>query len=96
MSPNSVCRGGAGGNSGTRLRPERLGTGGPVEWPRMSPNSVCGEAGRVMQEPEVRRYRTTLPVEIDGVVYQFGQVVELATERALEYAHALIALEEGE
>jgi hypothetical protein len=38
-------------------------------------------------------YRVVLPVEIDGVVYNFGQVVELDLERAALYAHALITVE---
>jgi len=43
----------------------------------------------------MKRYRVTLPVEIDGVVYNFGEVVELGLEDAALYAHALIAVEEG-
>ena len=41
----------------------------------------------------MRTYRVLLPVEIDGIVYNFGQVVELDLERAALYAHALIAVE---
>jgi hypothetical protein len=44
----------------------------------------------------MKRYRVTLPVEIDGVMYQFGEVAELELEIAALYAHALIAVEEEE
>jgi hypothetical protein len=43
-----------------------------------------------------RKYRLMLPVEIDGVVHEYGEVVELDLETAAAYAHALIAVEEGE
>ncbi len=43
-----------------------------------------------------RKYRVVLPVEIDGQVYEFGQVVDLELATAELYAHALIAVEEGE
>jgi hypothetical protein len=36
----------------------------------------------------------TLPIEIDGVVYSFGEIVELSLEQAALYAHALIAVED--
>ena len=42
----------------------------------------------------MKRYRVTLPVEIDGVVYNFGEIVELELDVAALYAHALIAVEE--
>jgi len=42
----------------------------------------------------MKRYRVTLPVEIDGVVYNFGEIVEVELEVAALYAHALIAVEE--
>ncbi len=42
----------------------------------------------------MRRYRVTLPVEIGGRVYQFGEVAELELETAAQHAHALIAEEE--
>lgn len=41
----------------------------------------------------MKRYWVTLPVEIDGVVYNFGEIVELELEVAALYAHALIAVE---
>ena len=42
----------------------------------------------------MKRYRVTLPVDIGGRVYQFGEVAELDIETATQYAHALIAAEE--
>lgn len=42
----------------------------------------------------MRKYRVTLPVVIGGRTYQFGEVVELDIETAVQYAHALIAVEE--
>ena len=42
----------------------------------------------------MKRYRVTLPVEIDGVIHNFGEIVELELEVAALYAHALIAVEE--
>jgi hypothetical protein len=44
----------------------------------------------------VKKYRVTLPVEIDGKVYSFGEIVELGLEEAALYAHALIAVEESD
>jgi hypothetical protein len=44
----------------------------------------------------MRKYRVTLPVEIDGKMYQFGDVVELDLETATQFAHALIAWEGDE
>lgn len=42
----------------------------------------------------MKKYRVTLPVEIDGVVYNYGDVVELDLEVAALYAHALIVVED--
>ena len=36
------------------------------------------------------RYRVTLPIDIGGRIYQFGETVELDAETAAAYAHALI------
>ncbi len=44
----------------------------------------------------MRRYRVILPVEIEGKAYGYGDVAELPMETAAEFAHALIAVEEGE
>lgn len=38
------------------------------------------------------RYKATLPVEIDGVRYEYGSVIELDAETAKEYMHALVPL----
>jgi hypothetical protein len=43
----------------------------------------------------VKKFRVLLPVEIDGVVYEFDAVVELDAETAKEYSHALSACEEA-
>lgn len=43
-----------------------------------------------------RKYRVTLPVEIGGVGYEFGDVVELDIETAAEFSYALIEWEEGD
>jgi hypothetical protein len=40
------------------------------------------------------KYRVTLPVDIGGRIWNFGEVVELDIETAAAYAHALIALED--
>lgn len=41
------------------------------------------------------KYRVTLPCDFgDGTVHQPGDVVELETETAILYAHALIAVNE--
>ena len=44
----------------------------------------------------MKTYRVTLPIEIDGVIHNFGEVVELDLEIAALYAHALIAEKETE
>jgi len=36
------------------------------------------------------KYRVLLPIDVDGTVYQFGQVVELTAETAKQYSHALV------
>ncbi len=41
-----------------------------------------------------RKFRVVLPVELGGVVYEFGRVVELELEETAGYEHALIAVEE--
>ncbi|HWE50468.1 MAG TPA: hypothetical protein VG273_11785 [Bryobacteraceae bacterium] len=42
------------------------------------------------------KYRVTLPIDVNGIVYQHGAIVELDLETAKLYSHALIALEEKE
>jgi len=44
----------------------------------------------------MKKFRVTLPIEIDGVMYEFGAIVELSDEQAALYAHALIAVEESD
>jgi hypothetical protein len=44
----------------------------------------------------MRKYRVVLAIEVDGVAHKYGDVVELELEVAALYAHALIAIEEGE
>jgi hypothetical protein len=44
----------------------------------------------------MKRYRVLLPVEIGGTIYNFGDVVDLDLETAVQYAHALIAVETEE
>ena len=41
-----------------------------------------------------RTYRLTLPIQINGRIYNFGQTVDLELDQALLYAHALIATDE--
>lgn len=43
-----------------------------------------------------RKYRVTLPIDVGGRRYEFGEVAELEIETAVQYAHALIAEEEGQ
>ena len=40
-----------------------------------------------------RTYRVTLPIQLNGRIYNFGQTVDLELDQALLYAHALIALD---
>lgn len=42
---------------------------------------------------KTKRYRVTLPIDVGGTIYQFGETVELNDETAAAYAHALIAAE---
>jgi hypothetical protein len=37
-----------------------------------------------------QKYRVLLPIDVDGTVYQFGQVVELDATVAKDYSHALV------
>ncbi len=41
-----------------------------------------------------RKYRVTLPIMLDGQLYEFGREVELDLEQAAQFSHALIAVEE--
>lgn len=41
-----------------------------------------------------KQYHVMLPVEVDGKVYNYGDVAELDIETAAKYAHALMALGE--
>lgn len=41
----------------------------------------------------MKKYRVILPVEIGGVAYQFGDVIELDEATAIENCYALIAWE---
>ena len=43
-----------------------------------------------------KRYKVLLPIDVDGRIYQHGDVVELDLETAKIYSHALIALAETE
>ncbi len=43
---------------------------------------------------DTAKYRVTLRIDIDGAVYEYGQVADLTLEQARRYAHALIAIEE--
>jgi len=43
-----------------------------------------------------KKYRVTLPIEVDGVFYNYDDVVELDIDAATLYKHALIAVEEKE
>ena len=42
----------------------------------------------------MKRYRVLLPIEVGGRMYNFGDEVELELEEAVQYSHALIAVEE--
>lgn len=46
----------------------------------------------------MKKYRVSLPIDVNGTIYQHGATVELDDATALLYSHALIALaeEEGE
>lgn len=43
-----------------------------------------------------KKYQVTLPIEVDGVIYQHGATVELDDKTAELYSHALIAVAEKE
>jgi hypothetical protein len=43
-----------------------------------------------------KRYRVTLPIDVDGRTYQYGDIAELEMETAIDYAHALIALNDND
>lgn len=42
----------------------------------------------------MKKYWVTLPIEVDGMIYNYGDTVEMNLEDAAVYAHALIAVEE--
>lgn len=37
-------------------------------------------------------FRVILPVEIDGQIYNFGEVIQLDLEAAVGYSHALMSI----
>lgn len=39
-------------------------------------------------------YRVTLPIEVDGDIHQFGAMVSLDLETAVQYSHALICVDD--
>jgi hypothetical protein len=43
-----------------------------------------------------KKFRVVMPIEVGGVIYQHGSTVELDSETAALYSHALIALEGDE
>jgi hypothetical protein len=46
---------------------------------------------------EMKKYRVVLPIDLgDGEIHNFGEVLELELEVAVQYNHALIALDERE
>jgi hypothetical protein len=44
----------------------------------------------------MKKYRVLLPIDVDGKVYQYGQVVELDATLAKDYSHALVRVPEEE
>jgi hypothetical protein len=44
----------------------------------------------------MRKYRVLLPIEVDGVRFEHGDVVQLEMQTAIDFAHALVAIEESE
>ncbi len=38
-------------------------------------------------------YRVLLPIDVDGEIYQYDQVVELDAATAKQFAHALVRVE---
>ncbi len=42
----------------------------------------------------MKKYRVLLPIEVGGRTYNFGDEVELELDVAVDYSHALIAVEE--
>ena len=42
----------------------------------------------------MKRYRVILPITVGGRTFQYGEIAELEDEVAVEYSHALIAVEE--
>ena len=44
-----------------------------------------------------KKFRVTLAIDLgDGVVHQYGEILELSAKAAEDYAHALIACEDAE
>ena len=44
----------------------------------------------------MNKFRVVLAVEIDGQMYQYGSLIDLNTETAKLYAHALVRVQETE
>jgi hypothetical protein len=44
-------------------------------------------------KPGTARYRVTLPVDIEGTIYQYGQTVDLDEATATAYSHALLSVD---
>jgi hypothetical protein len=42
------------------------------------------------------KYRVLLPIDVDGKIFQYDQVVELDAETAKQYAHALVRVPAAE
>jgi hypothetical protein len=42
----------------------------------------------------MKKYRVSLPIDVNGTIYRSGATVELDAETAKAYGHALIALPE--
>lgn len=43
-----------------------------------------------------KRFRVTLPIEVGGKIFNFGETIEMELEEAAKYSHALIAVDEPE
>jgi hypothetical protein len=37
----------------------------------------------------VKKYKVILPIEVNGIIYPFGSIVELDEKTAIDYSHAL-------
>ena len=59
----------------------------------MTGEQNLGGAPIASASPTTEEYRVLLPIDVDGRVYEYGQVVSLDMATAKLYAHALVRVE---